>query len=130
MENNRHNKALVFRKTVVARALAFGVVVVAGGMSTAVLAQSNATGNIFGRVDSATGSTVVIENTGTGLKRTLTPDPSGRFTATSLPTGTYKASLIRNGAVADTQDGIEVLLGQGAEAVSYTHLTLPTNREV
>lgn len=117
MENNRHNKALVFRKTVVARALAvaFGVVMVSGGLSTAVMAQSNATGNIFGRVDAAAGSSIVIENTGTGLKRTLTPDANGRFAATSLPTGTYKASLIRNGAVADTQDGIEVLLGQGAE---------------
>ena len=122
MENNRHSKALVFRKTVVARALvvAFGVVAVVGGISTSVFAQSNATGNIFGRVAGTAGATVVIENTGTGLKRTLTPDANGRFTATSLPTGTYKVSLMRNGQVTDTQDGIEVLLGQGAEVAFGT----------
>ncbi len=117
MENKRHSKALVFRRTVVARALAvaFGAVALAGSINTTAFAQSNATGNIFGRVEGAAGATVLIENTGTGFKRTLTIDATGRFVATSLPTGTYKASLIRNGAVANAQDGIEVLLGQGAE---------------
>lgn len=117
MENNRHSRALVFRRTVVARALAvaFGAVALAGSINTTAFAQSNATGNIFGRVEGSAGATVLIENMGTGFKRTLTIDATGRFVATSLPTGTYKASLIRNGAVANAQDGIEVLLGQGAE---------------
>lgn len=114
MEYKRH-KTLAIRKTVVAQALAvaFGAAVVSGVMPTTAFAQSNATGTIFGRADA--GSTITIENTGTGLKRSAAVDAAGKFTFTSLPTGTYKATLTRNGAVASTKDGIEVLLGQGSE---------------
>lgn len=124
MEKNR-NKTLAIRKTVVAQALAvaFGAVAFSGGMVTTASAQSNATGTIFSRVEP--GSVVTIENVGTGLKRTLTAEATGRVTFTSLPTGIYKASLSRNGVVAGTQDGIEVLLGQGAE-VSFAAKTLQT----
>ena len=124
MENKRH-KALAIRKTVVAQALAvaFGAVAFSGGMVTTAYAQSNATGTIFSRVEA--GSVVTIENVGTGLKRTLTADATGRVTFTSLPTGMYKATLTRNGAAAGTQDGIEVLLGQGSE-VSFGAKTLQT----
>ncbi|OYT88446.1 MAG: hypothetical protein CFE46_08705 [Burkholderiales bacterium PBB6] len=85
--------------------------------SSAGYAQSNATGNIFGTVQAVAGTTVVVENTATGAKRTLTPDASGRFTATSLPTGSYKVTVLRNGAVVSTADNIEVLIGQGSEAI-------------
>ncbi|MEK8046145.1 TonB-dependent receptor [Ideonella margarita] len=85
--------------------------------SSAGYAQSNATGNIFGTVQAVAGTTVVVENTATGAKRTLTPDASGRFTATSLPTGTYKVTVLRNGAVVSTADNIDVLIGQGSEAI-------------
>lgn len=85
--------------------------------SSAGYAQSNATGNIFGTVQAVAGTTVVVENTATGAKRTLTPDASGRFSATSLPTGTYKVTVLRNGAVVSTSDNVEVLIGQGSEAV-------------
>ena len=100
-------KSPLWRRTAVAAAA--GLLLATG----AAYAQSNATGTIYGKVES--GSTVLIENKGTGLKRTLTPDANGRFNATALPTGVYKATLMRNGAVAGSQDGIEVLLGQGAE---------------
>ncbi len=92
-------------------AVAVGLCVASG----ASFAQSNATGNIFGQVQSAAGVTVVIENTDTGLKRTLTPDASGRFVANSLPTGSYKATLYRNGAPAGTAENIVVSIGQGSE---------------
>lgn len=116
MENNRHNKALVFRKTVVARALAvaFGVVSVVGGISTTAFAQSNTTGTIFGQMAAGAGTSIMIENLGTGAKRTLTPDASGRFQATALPPGLYKAQLMKGSTVAATTE-VEVFIGQGAE---------------
>jgi hypothetical protein len=83
--------------------------------SGASFAQSNATGNIFGQVQVTAGTTVVIENSATGVKRTLTPDASGRFVASSLPTGVYKATMFRNGAVVGTAENIEVVIGQGSE---------------
>lgn len=125
MENKRHNKGFAIRKTVVAQALAvaFGAAAISGGIVTTAYAQSNATGSIFSRVES--GAVLTIENVGTGLKRSLTADATGRVTFSSLPTGIYKATLSRNGAVVGTQDGIEVLLGQGAE-ISFTPKTLQT----
>lgn len=116
MENKRL-KTLAVRKTVVAQALvvAFGAAVFSVGVPTTAFAQTNATGSIFARVEA--GSSISIENVGTGLKRTQTADSTGRITFTSLPTGTYKATLTRNGVAAGTQEGIEVLLGQGSELV-------------
>lgn len=92
-------------------AVAVGLSVVSG----ASFAQSNATGNIYGQVSVAAGSSVLIENTATGVKRTLTPDASGRFVASSLPTGTYKVTLMRDGKVISVTENVEVSLGQGRE---------------
>ena len=89
-------------------AVAVGLSVVSG----ASFAQSNATGNIYGQVSVAAGSSILIENTATGVKRTLTPDASGRFVASSLPTGTYKVTLMRDGKAVTTRENIQVLLGQ------------------
>jgi hypothetical protein len=91
---------------------------IAATVSTGAMAQSNATGNIFGQAKA--GEVVVIENTGTGLKRTITPDASGRFQALSLPTGTYKVTLQRGDAVVSSRN-VEVLIGQGTE-VPFTSL--------
>ncbi|MCS0659390.1 TonB-dependent receptor [Massilia terrae] len=79
------------------------------------MAQSNASGNIFGRVDNAAGASIVLSNTETGLRRTVTPDASGRYTATALPPGHYKVELMRNNAVANTTE-VDVLVGQGVDA--------------
>lgn len=92
-------------------AVAVGLSVVSG----ASFAQSNATGNIYGQVSVAAGSSILIENTATGVKRTLTPDASGRFVASSLPTGTYKVTLMRDGKVVSVTENVEVTLGQGRE---------------
>ena len=116
MEKTKPNKALVIRKTVVARALAvaFGAAVLAGGVASTAYAQSNTTGNIFGQV-SAGANSVVVENVGTGLKRTYTPDAGGRFLATTLPPGQYKVQLLKGAAVVGTTQ-VELFISQGAEA--------------
>jgi hypothetical protein len=83
-------------------------------MQTA-MAQSNAAGSIYGRVDSAAGATVNLVNTETGLRRTATADATGRFQATALPLGHYRVELVRNGAVERTVE-VDVIAGQGVDA--------------
>ena len=125
MENKSH-KGLALRKTVVAQALAvaFGAVAFSGGMVSTAYAQSNTTGNIFGQA-TAEATSVVIENLGTGAKRTLTPDASGRFQATALPPGAYKVQSLKGAVVAGTSQ-VDVSVGQGAEVRFAASSTLST----
>lgn len=104
----------MFKKTMVARALmlAFSTAAITGAITTTALAQSNATGNVYGTAPA--GTSVVIESVGTGAKRSVSVDATGRFQATSLPVGSYRVQLVRGTAVAETQT-VEVLLGQGSE---------------
>jgi hypothetical protein len=111
------NQTQQFKKTLVAHALvmAFGVTLTTlGGMQVAY-AQSNASGTIYGKVDVAAGASITLQNTDTGLKRLITVDAEGRYTATALPPGHYKVDLIRDGKVAKTQE-LDILIGQGVEA--------------
>ena len=107
----------MLRKTVVARALmmAFSAAALTVVATTPVMAQSNATGNILGTVDSPAGASVNLTNLDTGLKRTMTLDASGRYQATALPVGRYRVDLMRGNAVASSQE-VEVILGQGVDA--------------
>ncbi len=107
-------KNLVFKKTLVARALtvAFGVGAATVGFVPEVMAQSTAAGIIYGQVDNASGASIVILNTETGAKRTVSIDASGRYQATALPIGHYKVQLVRNGNV-DRTDETDVIAGQG-----------------
>jgi hypothetical protein len=101
-----------FKRTVFAHAV---LLAIAATVSTGAMAQSNTTGNIYGQA--AAGSTsIVIENLGTGAKRTLTPDASGRFQAPSMPAGQYKVQLMNGTSVTGTSQ-VEVLIGQGTEVV-------------
>jgi hypothetical protein len=110
----------MFRKTVLVHALsiAFSAAALTVAVVEPAMAQSNASGNIYGRVDNAAGATVVLSNTDTGLHRTVTPDASGRYQASAMPAGHYKVELMRNGAVANTTE-VDVLVGQGVDA-SFT----------
>jgi hypothetical protein len=107
----------MLRKTVLARALfiAFSTAALSAAVTAPALAQSNAAGNIFGRVDSPAGATVNLLNTDTGLRRSSAVESSGRYQVTALPPGHYRVELMRNGAVAATSE-VDVIVGQGAEA--------------
>ncbi len=109
-------KKQAFKKTLVAHALtvAFGVGVMTAGVMPTAFAQSNAAGTIYGSVATPTGATVVLHNIDTGLKRNVTPDSSGRYTVTALPTGHYKIDLVRDGKVVSTQE-TDVIIGQGVD---------------
>ncbi|MEQ1686002.1 MAG: TonB-dependent receptor [Burkholderiaceae bacterium] len=117
----------MFRKTLVVRALAvaFGAAALTAAVGPVAYAQTSATGTIFGQVDAAAGTTVVIENLDTAARRTLTPGADGKYQATSMPVGRYKVTLQRNGAVVSTRDEIVVTIGAGSE-VSFAAASLQT----
>ncbi|WP_426195875.1 TonB-dependent receptor [Massilia sp. DWR3-1-1] len=107
----------MFRKTVVARALtiAFSSAALSVAVMQPVMAQSSATGNVYGTVDAPAGATVNLLNTDTGLRRTASVDGAGRYSVTALPIGHYRVELIRAGKVAQTAE-VDLIIGQGVEA--------------
>ncbi|PKB23888.1 TonB-dependent receptor [Janthinobacterium sp. 64] len=107
----------MLRKTVLVRALsiAFSAAALSVAVTPAAIAQSNAAGSIFGRVDSPAGATVVLLNTDTGAKRSVTPDAAGRYTASGMAPGHYKIDLMRDGAVVSSTE-TDVIVGQGVDA--------------
>lgn len=109
------NSSLHWQRRAVA--IATGTLVLALSSLGTVQAQSNATGTVYGTVPPGGGTSVLLENPSTGFKRTLTPDAAGRFTATALPPGTYKATRLTNGQAVGAPSTVEVLLGQGTEVV-------------
>lgn len=107
----------MLRKTVLVRALtiAFGTAAMSAVIVPSAMAQSNAAGNIFGRVDAPAGASIVLQNTDNGSKRTITPDASGRYNATAMSPGHYKVELIRDGKSVETRE-VDVIVGQGVDA--------------
>jgi hypothetical protein len=113
----------MLKKTVLVRALsiAFSTAALTMAVTPSVMAQSNATGVIYGHVDAAAGTTVTLTNTETGFKRTIPVDASGSYRATSLPVGHYKVELQRNGTSAGANE-VDVVIGQGVES-SFASVT-------
>jgi len=111
----------MFKKTVMVHALtlAFGAAVISTGVVQTASAQSNASGNIVGTVEQPAGATVNLVNTGTGLKRSIVPEASGRYQATTLPAGHYKVDLVRDGNIVNSVE-VDVLVGQGVDASFVT----------
>lgn len=107
----------MLKKNVLVRALsiAFSTAALAAAVAPTAYAQSNAAGNIYGRVDAPAGATVNLINTDTGARRAISPDASGRYMATAMPQGHYKVELVRDGKVANTLE-VDVIVGQGVEA--------------
>ncbi|WP_229510671.1 MULTISPECIES: carboxypeptidase regulatory-like domain-containing protein [unclassified Massilia] len=79
------------------------------------MAQSNASGTVFGKVAAGSGDTVVLKSNDTNATRSATLDATGNFRVTSLPIGTYTVTLTKGGATVGTTQ-LEVLAGQGVEA--------------
>jgi outer membrane receptor protein involved in Fe transport len=112
-----------FKRTVFAHAV---LLAIAATVSTGAMAQSNATGSLSGTVDMVPGTSVVLTSKETGARRVLTPDASGRFSATSVVTGSYKAEALVNGKVVKTLDDVEVRVGQGTDVSLGTQLKTVT----
>jgi hypothetical protein len=107
----------MFRKTVLVRALslAFSAAALSAAVVQPAMSQSNAAGTIYGNVDGAAGTTVVVRNLETNLQRRATPDSTGRYTVTALPVGRYKVEVMKGDAVVKSSE-VDVLLGQGVDA--------------
>ena len=99
-------------------------------LSSSVLSVSLAqvpTGKIFGTVADEQGNPlpgVSVEATSPSLvgRATAVTDVNGVYRLFALTPGTYKVSF--------ALQGFKAVVRTGIVAVSYTHLTLPTNREV
>jgi hypothetical protein len=107
----------MLKKTVLVHALTLafsGAVLSVATMNTA-MAQSNATGSIYGTVAPGSDVQVVIENEATGLRRAINPDAQGRFRVSALPPGTYKVTQMRGQAAAGSMT-VDVSISQSAAA--------------
>ena len=96
------------------------------GLGGVAMAQSNASGVIFGNAGEAAGATVHVENVHTGQSREITVDDAGRYRATSLPVGTYTVTLKRAGQVIGSRDNVQVRVGSGTD-VSFDNSALKTD---
>ena len=96
-----------------ALSISLGVTALTVAVGPMALAQSNASGNIYGQATA--GSTIVAESVDTGAKRRATADANGRFSFNSMPVGAYKVQVLSGDKVVSTRQ-VEVLIGQGVEA--------------
>jgi hypothetical protein len=80
-------------------------------------AQANVQGYIYGTASGAvSGTTVTVENTGTGLKRTVTTDSNGSFSVPGLPTGKYIVTVKAPGKPDQVNSDVNVNVGAGSAA--------------
>ena len=85
--------------------------------STAVFAQSNTSGAIFGQA--AGGSTVQVINPSTGFSRSVTVGNDGAYRFSALPTGTYTVTLQGADGASAVREGVNVNVGTGT-SVNFT----------
>ena len=107
----------MLRNKVLVRALqvAFATSAITVAVMPTAMAQSNASGTVYGKVAAGSGDTVVLKSNDTNATRSATLDANGNFRVTSLPIGTYTVTLTKGGANVGTTQ-LEVLAGQGVEA--------------
>ena len=96
-----------------ALSISLGVTALTVAVGPVAMAQSNASGNIYGQATA--GATVVAESADTNAKRRTTADAKGRFTINGVPTGSYNVQLLSGDKVISTRK-VEVLIGQGVDA--------------
>jgi len=109
--NHRSRRALARRSLTLAVVTALSM-----GVAAPVFAQST-TGSIYGDAPAGANETVTLQSS-SGLNRTITVGADGRFSASSLPLGTYTVALLRDGATVDTRNNITLSAG-GATQVSF-----------
>ena len=76
------------------------------------------------------GATVRLTSDLTQQTREFVTDETGAFVFLSLVPGNYSVRVELPGFKAHEQKAISVSAQERVDPVSYTHLTLPTNREV
>lgn len=88
------------------------VVALALGMGISGLAYGQATsGTIFGNAPA--GDTVTVTSTTTGASRTVTVGSDGQYTVPAMAAGSYTVTLLQNGNVISSRDGVHITVGGG-----------------
>src|SRR5690606_19051891 len=82
-----------------------------------VYAQSNTNGSMFGRADA--GSTVVIEDASTGVRREIAVQADGTHRASQLPIGSYRVVMKRADGTESIRENVRVSVGTGTP-VNFT----------
>ena len=95
---------------------------------SAAAAWGQATTSIRGSVTDPSGGAIVgasvtLVNTDSKIERKSSTNEDGSYQFTFLPPGTYTLTVMASGFQSFEKEGLVL-------PVSYTHLTLPTNREV
>src|SRR5579859_4576872 len=83
-------------------------------------AQSSDAGALFGSITDNSGAvvpgaTVVVTNTATGSKKSVSTNPSGFYAAESLPAGDYKISVAKQGFATVDVNNVHIEPGQRRE---------------
>ncbi len=140
MNKKRPLQSLILLQTVLQKSMALKTVLAVLfliSLMSAVSAQTSTTGQIVGNVTDQGGSavpdaTIVVTNTGTGEKRTVTTSEDGNYSIPNLAVGTYRVSVTKNGFketavgavvvnVANiTKQDIALEIGQLSEVVEIT----------
>jgi hypothetical protein len=110
-------KSQALRQTLIARAftLCFSAGALGVALTNSAMAQSNASGIVFGQVAPGSAGAVQLKNVETNAARTINVDSAGKFQATSVPAGRYSATLLKDGVAMGTTE-VDVLAGQGVQA--------------
>jgi outer membrane receptor for ferrienterochelin and colicin len=105
----RQRRAAVFSRPLLYAAVAAALTL----PSAAVFAQAT-TGTIYGQAPTVAGETIRIESS-TGQSREVAVGADGRYTLPQLPIGQYKVSLVKDGAVVDSRENVNVVVGRGID---------------
>ena len=126
----KHLLASLFASRVLSRAVANATLV---GLATAVpgVYAQETSATVRGAVSTSSGealagATVIVTSNATGVSKNVTTDEGGYYSVRGLPAGvSYDIVVDANGWQKASTAGLSLAVGQ-SEAVSYTHLTLPT----
>jgi hypothetical protein len=104
MNSRKNFNAKQLQRT--ALALALGM-----GLTSVTFAQSTS-GTIFGQAPVTSGETVTVSGS-TGVTREVPVDSSGRYSIGNLPLGSYTVTLKKDGAVVDSRNNVNIVVGAG-----------------
>jgi hypothetical protein len=104
MNSRKNFNAKQLQRTALALALGMGL--------TSVTYAQSTSGTIFGQAPVTSGETVTVSGS-TGVTREVPVDSSGRYSIGNLPLGSYTVTLKKDGAVVDSRNNVNIVVGAG-----------------
>lgn len=97
------------------RGLALSLFLVCASVALAQLTTGTISGTVSDPSGAAVpGATVTVKNVDTGISRTTTTGPTGRYEAPNLPVGHYEVTATASGFRTSVRSGIELTVGRNA----------------